>query len=400
MLVVLVLTVFILTEMIGKALKVSLLLIILIIHYYDGFKQFNNKIDDIVYGVFFFILFWMVWMIFVEKLTQTFIDRFKEYEKVSCDIRQQKELKQIYEDQYYSNNQKIDKDLKEKINYQFMKQGFINPIELPCVTESFLRSDFNLAMYFELCLKRMLKDFFTFGVQACVIVFIMVICWELIGMLGTMTESILLVSFPFISGVCLYLQKRHFDKIRSYLVPQVDTPEHINFQIDLDVRDPFDYYETMQFPPYMEPNQKTNDDDSEVVSAQDDDISSLRSRKKNKSKDHHSDGKSLSGQSNKDEGLNDSVLMEEKEHKRISRAEMFQSPETFLATHQNKHERLFILGKFGVVLQKVLLLTFFIQMVLWMAQLVDYKYFLGEESKNYSISSIYLVDYFITMVSL
>lgn len=57
------------------------------------------------------------------------------------------ELKREYENQYYSEPRKISNELKEKISYIFMKQGFINPIELPIITESFLRRDFNFALY-------------------------------------------------------------------------------------------------------------------------------------------------------------------------------------------------------------------------------------------------------------
>ena len=387
-------TVFIVTEMIGKALKVTLLLTILIIFYYDGFRAFDNSIEDVVYGVFFFLLFWMVFSYLVQKLTSKHMQRFKDHEKTSCDVYKLNELKCHYENQYYDPHGKIDSELKEKISYQLMKQGFINPIELPCVTESFLRRDFNLALYFENCLKHMMDNMFTFGVLSCVLVLCIVMFWEAASMFGTRVESILLVLFPLFSFGWLYFQKQHFKTIKGYLLPQVEEPEKLNFQIDLDVRDPFDYYGTMQFPAYMEPSEKY-DEESDGGSANED-VSSVRSRKGR--------GKnscvSVKSESNGHQSLNDSIIEEEDLKIAHAKQEMFQSGETFLTYHQNRHERLFLFGKFGMMAQKIALVGFFVQMVLWMSRLVEYKYFLGEDSNEYYISNIDLVDYLITIASL
>jgi hypothetical protein len=40
--------------------------------------------------------------------------------------------------------------------------------------------------------------------------------------------------------------------VKKYLVNEVDDPVKINFQVDLDIRDPFDHYDNIQLPPYLE----------------------------------------------------------------------------------------------------------------------------------------------------
>lgn len=62
---------------------VSIMLVILIIHYYEGFNAFDNKIDNVLYGMFFFILFWMIFGFLSMKNSFKKIKNLTEWEKIS-----------------------------------------------------------------------------------------------------------------------------------------------------------------------------------------------------------------------------------------------------------------------------------------------------------------------------
>lgn len=62
---------------------VSIILTVLIIHYYEGLSSFNTSIDSVLYGMFFFILSWMLFGILIMKNSFSLVKRFKKWEKTS-----------------------------------------------------------------------------------------------------------------------------------------------------------------------------------------------------------------------------------------------------------------------------------------------------------------------------
>mmetsp|Transcript_579 Transcript_579/g.500 ORF Transcript_579/g.500 Transcript_579/m.500 type:complete len:93 (-) Transcript_579:878-1156(-) len=48
------------------------------------------------------------------------------------------------------------------MNFQLMRQAFIYPVELPILTEAFLRRDFNFSMYIGYCITDFLSDIIGF----------------------------------------------------------------------------------------------------------------------------------------------------------------------------------------------------------------------------------------------
>jgi hypothetical protein len=150
----------------------------------------------------------------------------------------------------------------------------------------------------------------------------------------------------------------------------------------------------MQFPPYMEPtDDQYIDEEEEGASANEDDDYSVRSRNKSLK----SRGSKV--QSNEDgENLDDSLILEDT--KKGKDTKMFQSSERLLTLHQNRHERLFWLGKAGIWLERLWLQSFFVQMILWVAHLVEYKYLLREGIEDYYITNIEAVDYVIMVLAL
>ena len=328
------------------------------------------------------------------KISFKKIKNLTEWEKISWDMMKLNELKREYENQYYSEPRKISNELKEKISYIFMKQGFINPIELPIITESFLRRDFNFALYLGYWISDFMSNLFSFGFQSYINILVLIFIWKLLSGFGILFQSILMVLYPFISLVTLYLQKMQFNRVYNALIPKVEMPENINFQIDMDIRDPFDHYDTMQFPPYMEQTineNKVNDSDED---SDNEDEYSVKSRSLSKKSKVESVYKSENYE-------NDSIIDEDVE---IKKENLFKSPETFLTYRQNRHERLFTFGKLGIMLHTLSLQSFFLQMIIWAAHFVENKYsscpLLENWIDGYYITKIDAVDYTIITISL
>lgn len=369
---------------------VAVMLIVLIVHFYEGLSSFNTSIDNVLYGMFFFILIWMIFGYIVMKNSFLQIKIFKEYEKYTCDVAKLDELKRVYENQYY-NRGNVDANIKAKIDYMQMKQSFVNPIELPTVTESFLRKDFNLAVYFGHCLSDFLCNLFSFGYQAYFIVFLVVISWKLFSLTGTIVQSICMILFPITSLGFLYLQKHTYANIYRNLVSRVESPDNILFQIQNDVRDPFDQYENANFPPYIEPEDRYGDEvESDDGSAPDvEGENEVRSRKK-----------SSSIQNKSEEDLDDSLVLEDTIQRNSNKKNMFKCSESSYGVNHNRHERLFKCGKIGIYLEKLWMQCFFVQMILWIAHLVEYKYLLRDGTEDYYITGVDEVDLVIMLIAL
>ena len=209
-----------------------------------------------------------------------------------------------------------------------------------------------------------MSNLFSFGFQSYINILVLIFIWKLLSGFGILFQSILMVLYPFISLVTLYLQKMQFNRVYNALIPKVEMPENINFQIDMDIRDPFDHYDTMQFPPYMEQTineNKVNDSDED---SDNEDEYSVKSRSLSKKSKVESVYKSENYE-------NDSIIDEDVE---IKKENLFKSPETFLTYRQNRHERLFTFGKLGIMLHTLSLQSFFLQMIIWAAHFVENKY--------------------------
>lgn len=94
------------------------------------------------------------------------------------------------------------------------------------------------------------------------------------------SESVDYYIAPLIPIVILALIWWHMRSIYKYLVPEIEEPENINFQVDLDVRDPFEHQGNFQLPPYLEePDHEAPDnaDDNEGGNESDNELNNSRS---------------------------------------------------------------------------------------------------------------------------
>ena len=150
--------------------------------------------------------------------------------------------------------------------------------------------------------------------------------------------------FPLILLSILIVIRWHLRSIYTYLVLEVNYPQHINFHVDLDIRDPFDQYDNLQIPPYLEDT--NNKDDEKYVKApeeeresyeegegEEDDEFEVTKRPKRKPKE--------SAINNSQLGKDSAVAAVEQERKTISKW-MFKSGKRCCCFNQNRQQRLFV----------------------------------------------------------
>jgi hypothetical protein len=278
------------------------------------------------------------------------------------------ELKNIYEDMYTDNN-KIHPAVRSNIVFQLMRQAFISPIELPILTECFLRRDFNFSMYLGYCITDFLSEIIGFiSLKVYFFMVLLIVIYRMINIPDEKPSSAILYPIPIVCLVILFLCKWHLQSIYTYLVPEVDLPSDIKFQVDIDIRDPFDHIGNLPMPPYLKngfaeqdhrPSEAKNDSDSE-----DDESGELYGQTKKPG-----DKRRQTDMLNNTDEIDDSILQDGSEQEKEDRW-MFKSGKRFFFVDQNRHERLFWFGKFGVTLQKFFIQGCYITNVLWFSALI------------------------------
>lgn len=80
------------------------------------------------------------------------LNSYFSYESISTDGNRLNQLKRLYEDLYLNDRNSVPGGIKDQVQFQLMRQSFISPVELPVLTEVFLRRDFNFSKYIGYCL--------------------------------------------------------------------------------------------------------------------------------------------------------------------------------------------------------------------------------------------------------
>jgi hypothetical protein len=130
--------------------------------------------------------------------------------------------------------------IREKMEYLIMRLNFINPMHLPAMTESYLRSDFHFAMYLGYCYGKILTRFFKWSLHTVLILFGIVV---LVNVFFTITADDMIdqllrfVAF-LTSFITLIMVKSCVLSAEKQLVPSVflkdeELIEPANFNINL-----------------------------------------------------------------------------------------------------------------------------------------------------------------------
>lgn len=351
------------------AILVFILWIILILHYHTALDFIKTNLENLLYGMYIFILAWIISSVILLYTCYTELETFYDYESISKDIPKLRELKKFYEEQY-TNNKRIHPVIIEQLQFQQMRQAFINPIELPIMTECFLRRDFNFSMYLGYCITDFLSEIIGFiSIRVYFLLATLLWAYKLINYLEIEVGSSIFYPIPLVCLLILMMCRWHLSSIFKYLVAEVDSPDDIQFQVDLDIRDPFDHINKIPIPPYLhndfdhyhEPNPSELREDTD--SEDDEEDSQFKPTKRPRSEKRESDNLNDSA------AIEDSIYHNENEKKKKYK-NMFKSGKRFFFMDQNRHERLFWFGKVGVFLQKLLIQGWYITLVLWLSAIV------------------------------
>ena len=168
--------------------------------------------------------------------------------------------------------------------------------------------------------------------------------------------------------IILFFCKWHLNSIYKYLVPEVDSPADLHFQIDIDIRDPFDHLNKIPVPLYLrggfkEPRERDherNETDSEGEGEGDNSESEIIETKR-----------PIGGlNSDRDSSIVEDSILQNEQNLEDQNSWMFKSGVKFLNQEQNRHERLFWLGWVGVSLQKFIIQGCYITLILWLSAII------------------------------
>ena len=108
--------------------------------YLNYFDFIHTNLLSLLYGFYIFILIWVWASAILLNTSFIYLKQLFEFETISKDISKLNELKRFYED-LWMENQQIHHLVKDQIQFQLMRQSFIYPVELPILTESFLKRE-------------------------------------------------------------------------------------------------------------------------------------------------------------------------------------------------------------------------------------------------------------------
>jgi hypothetical protein len=130
-------------------------------------------------------------------------------------------LKKYYEEQFIGKS--ISNWLRKNVQYQVMRQTFINPVELPVLTESFLRRDFNFAMYLGFSLSEYLSDVFSFlSLRVFGFVVFLLLVWKCINFLDITYGAAIVYCIPLMCVLGLLFVEWRLGKILNGLIPPIN----------------------------------------------------------------------------------------------------------------------------------------------------------------------------------
>lgn len=132
------------------------------------------------------------------------------------------------------------------MKFLVMRLSFINPIEMPVLSETFLRHDFDFTLYITYALSKKISTLISPWI---VTITVLLIFWKILNFLSTpIGISILYTLPPILISITLIFSFR-FQYILSKLTPSIDHPECINFQPR---GDPFDQFDNYLIPSYLQ----------------------------------------------------------------------------------------------------------------------------------------------------
>lgn len=142
------------------AILMFVLCIALLFHYHSQLDFYHTNLERLLYGVYIFLMIWIGAGILLLYVSYFRISTYFSYESISTKKVKLDQLKRIYEELHANDPNSVPSGIYDQVEFQLLRQSFINPIELPVLTESFLRRDFNFSKYLGYCLTDSVSSFY------------------------------------------------------------------------------------------------------------------------------------------------------------------------------------------------------------------------------------------------
>ena len=222
------------------------------------------------------VITWILMGAFLVYYAQSRMKKWYMLELYAHDSQQLDKLQRSYA-KIYSKQKGVGQvqpklmSIREELEYLILRLIFINPVGLPCMTESFLRKDFHFAMYLAFCYGKVLTKFFKWSLFSLVLLLVLVITLNLTFEAIQDPEARLYInfSFLFVVFIVLILLKSCLTHAEKKLTPSVfdektgllRDPEAFNicFNERQAAVDPFLQYDELPRMSYLEFDAKTTD---------------------------------------------------------------------------------------------------------------------------------------------
>lgn len=129
------------------AVFVFVLSIALIFHYQSVLDFYHTNIERLLLGIYIFYMMWVGISVVMLYVWYFRLNTYFSYENGGTGIEQLNELKRMYEEFYDRDPDNIPSRIHDQVQFHIMRQSFISPVELPVLTECFLRRDFDFSKY-------------------------------------------------------------------------------------------------------------------------------------------------------------------------------------------------------------------------------------------------------------
>lgn len=257
----------------------TMLIIVQILDYYRYFSFLSVDVAMISYAIgIFLILFAKLGLIYVCAASKK-AKKWSDWEQQAMDMQQLENMKTRYHKLFYQGRKNPEKheymkrmkkyiheihlkkggpkqviphEFRDQLKYTMMRQDFISPVFIPNVTESYLRKDFNFAEYLGFCYGKTISKMFRISLVNYVLMYVFIVIFKELLVISKEIFIITLFAMPVVFWICFSIIAYGLHRVKRKLVPSVDTPETMNLHADHDIIDPFEHYDNLMPPPFIE----------------------------------------------------------------------------------------------------------------------------------------------------
>lgn len=239
---------------------IMLCAIIQVLNYFSflGSLAYYMSIDGVCIDLAVFSLLWLILGIYNVFISQSFVNRWNEFERHLPD---RENIKRKFErlDTQRKNNGRLSREkLKEYyeqrdiLEYFLLREEFLFPSFLPPINESFLREDFYFAGYLSRAMAKTSQKSFKLSVSSLFTILIISLAWFLFEFFSEESEFWFLLMFPFLVTIMLIVLYRKLAKIYGLLVHVFKEAIDANFAGFQNIRHPWINLGAIKTPYFLE----------------------------------------------------------------------------------------------------------------------------------------------------